>query len=75
MTTNVGPDWTLFFPLLAGIVLDGGEIFQHPALIAREYRIPAVFQTRTATSRIREGQIITVDGDAGVVDLGLPGEG
>ena len=75
VTTNVGPDWTPFFPLLAGIVLDGGEIFQHPALVAREYRIPAVFQTRTATSRILEGQVITVDGDAGIVELGVQGEG
>ena len=75
VTTNVGPDWTPFFPLLAGIVLDTGEIFQHPALVAREYRIPAVFQTRVGTTRIQEGQRITVDGDAGVVELGVLGEG
>jgi pyruvate,water dikinase len=74
VTTNVGPDWTPFFPLLSGIVLDNGEIFQHPALVAREYRIPAVFQTRVGTSRIRDGQTITVDGGAGVVELEVPGE-
>lgn len=75
VTTNVGPDWTPFFPLLSGIVLDSGELFQHPALVAREYGIPAVFQTRVGTTRIREGQRITVDGDAGVVELEVPGEG
>ena len=75
VTTNVGPDWTPFLPLLAGIVLDSDEIFQHPTLVAREYRIPAVFQTRVGTSRIREGQVITVDGDAGIVELGIEGEG
>jgi pyruvate,water dikinase len=74
VTTNVGPDWTPFFPLLSGIVLDDGEIFQHPALVAREYRIPAVFQTKVGTTRIRDGQTITVDGGAGVVELGVPGE-
>jgi phosphohistidine swiveling domain-containing protein len=74
VTTNVGPDWTPFFPLLSGIVLDNGEIFQHPALVAREYRIPAVFQTIVGTTRIRDGQTITVDGGAGVVELGVPGE-
>jgi pyruvate,water dikinase len=52
--------------LLGGIVLDDGEIYQHPAIVAREFRIPAVFQTRRATSAIREGQTITVDGDAGL---------
>ena len=75
VTTNVGPDWTPFFPLLSGIVLDSGELFQHPALVAREYGIPAVFQTRVGTTRIREGQRITMDGDAGVVELEVPGEG
>jgi pyruvate,water dikinase len=69
VAVNVGPDWTPFFPLLGGIVLDDGEIYQHPAIVAREFRIPAVFQTRRATNAIREGQTITVDGDAGVVDL------
>jgi pyruvate,water dikinase len=69
VAVNVGPDWTPFFPLLGGIVLDDGEIYQHPAIVAREFRIPAVFQTRRATSAIREGQTITVDGDAGLVDL------
>ena len=69
VAVNVGPDWTPFFPLLGGIVLDDGEIFQHPAIVAREFRIPAVFQTRRATAVIREGQTITVDGDAGLVDL------
>ena len=69
VSTNVGPDWTPFFPLVAGIVLDHGEISQHPALIAREYRIPAVFQTQVGTSRIREGQTIIVNGDTGFVEL------
>ena len=69
VAVNVGPDWTPFFQLLGGIVLDDGEIYQHPAIVAREFRIPAVFQTRRATSAIHEGQTITVDGDAGLVDL------
>ena len=67
---NVGPDWTPFFPLLSAIVLDEGEIFQHPAIVAREYRIPAVFKTQSATRRIREGQMVTVNGNDGTVELG-----
>ena len=39
------------------------------ALVAREYRIPAVLQTRDATSAILDGQTITVDGNAGTVEL------
>ena len=66
---NLGPDWTPAFPLFGGLVLDEGAVFQHAALVAREYRIPAVIMTRDATTAIREGQRIAVDGGAGVVDL------
>ena len=66
---NAGPDWTPLLPLLGGLVLDQGATFQHAALVAREYRIPAVVQTREATRVVRDGQRIAVDGTAGVVEL------
>ena len=66
---NAGPDWTPVLPLLGGLVLDEGATFQHAALVAREYRIPAVVQTREATRFVRDGQRIAVDGTAGVVEL------
>ncbi len=69
VTRNAGPDWTLVLPLLGGIVLDEGAVFQHAALVAREYRIPCVLQTREATRVIHDGQRITIDGDQGVVEL------
>lgn len=64
---NAGPDWTPIFPLLGGLVLDAGAVFQHAALVAREYGIPAVLMTTSATSVLRDGQIVTVDGSAGTV--------
>ncbi len=66
---NAGPSWTPIFPLISALVLDQGAVFQHAALVAREYRIPAVIMTRDGTSEIRDGQTITVDGDEGVVEL------
>ena len=71
---NAGQDWTPILPLLGGIVLDEGAFFQHAALIAREYRVPCVLQTREATTAIADGQRITIDGGAGVVEL-RPGAG
>ena len=67
---NVGQDFTPVFPLLGALVLDQGAVFQHAALVAREYRIPAVILTGDATKRIADGQTITVDGDRGTVLLG-----
>ena len=65
----MGPDWTPYLPLLSGIVLDEGDIFQHPALIAREYSIPAIFQTKVATTTIKEDQMILINTDEGKVFL------
>jgi pyruvate,water dikinase len=66
---NAGPSWTPIFPLLGGVVLDQGAVFQHAALVAREYGIPAVILTRDATNVIADGQTISVDAEQGVVDL------
>jgi rifampicin phosphotransferase len=66
---NVGPDWTPTFAIIGGLVLDSGSLGQHAALVAREYRIPAVMMTQEASKVIKNHQIITVDGDNGIVLL------
>ena len=66
---TTSPSWTPLFGTAAGIVTDTGGILSHCAVVAREYRIPAVVGTGVATSTIRDGQTIEVDGDAGRVYL------
>ncbi len=66
---NVGPRWTPIIPLLGAMVLDSGSIGQHAAATAREYGIPAVTNTRTATQILRDGLTVLVDGGAGVVNV------
>ena len=76
VANNVGPEWTPVFALIGGLVLDEGAVYQHAALVAREYGIPAVLHAKDASSIITEGQTIGVDGDSGVVELALtPSEG
>lgn len=67
---NAGPLWTPYFPILAGIVLDQGDLSQHAAATAREYGLPAVIGVRDATQRIPEGAWLAVDGTAGTVEIG-----
>ena len=69
VTENTGPDWVPVFPLLGGLILDGGDNFQHASLIAREYGIPCVIQTKEATTKIADGQLIEVNGTDGTVTL------
>lgn len=66
---DAGPDWTPIFAVCGAVVLDVGAIWQHAAVVAREFGIPAVTGTKVATTTITDGQTITVDGDKGVVEL------
>jgi phosphohistidine swiveling domain-containing protein len=63
------PAWTPLFARAAAIVTDVGGPLSHGSIVAREYGIPAVLGTGDATRRIRSGQVVTVDGSAGVVTL------
>ena len=63
------PPWTPLFANIAGVVTDAGGILSHPAVVAREYGIPAVVGTAQSTSMIQDGQTIEVDGNAGVVRI------
>ena len=66
---TTAPPWTPLFATAAAIVTDTGGILSHCAVVAREYRIPAVVGTGVATSTIKDGQTIEVDGDAGLVRI------
>jgi len=65
--TDVG--WTPLFLIAAGVVTDRGGPLSHACVVAREYGLPAVVNTRNATQRIRTGDLITVDGTHGRVFL------
>ena len=61
------PVWSVLFPSIGALVTDTGGILSHPAIIAREYGIPAVVAAGNATALLRDGQMVTVDGDRGTV--------
>jgi rifampicin phosphotransferase len=63
------PVWSVLFPSVGALVTDSGGILSHPAIIAREFRVPAVVATRVGTSELQDGQVVTVDGNAGTVEV------
>ncbi len=63
------PPWTPLFAIAAAVVTDHGGVLSHTAIVAREYQIPAVVGAKVATTLIKDGQTITVDGNAGTVKL------
>ncbi|MGA7281912.1 MAG: PEP/pyruvate-binding domain-containing protein [Acidimicrobiia bacterium] len=64
------PVWSVLFASVGALVTDTGGILSHPAIIAREYQIPAVVATGNATTLIEDGAQVTVDGTNGVVEVG-----
>jgi phosphohistidine swiveling domain-containing protein len=63
------PAWTQLFAHAVGLVTDIGSILAHGSIVAREYGIPAVLGVGDGTKRIAHGQMITIDGDAGTVEI------
>ena len=68
--TNIG--WTPLFPRAAAVVTDVGAPLSHAAIVARELGIPAVVGTGNATSVLRTGDRVRVDGRRGTVEVLTP---
>lgn len=63
------PSWSVVFSVIGALVTEAGGVLSHPAIVAREYGIPAVLSVEGATEKLRDGQRVTVDGDGGAVSL------
>jgi pyruvate,water dikinase len=66
---STSPAWAPIFSKITATVTDVGGVMSHAAIVCREYGLPAVVGTGRATSQIRTGQQIRVDGTAGTVTL------
>jgi phosphohistidine swiveling domain-containing protein len=63
------PAWVVLFTKIAGLVTEAGGAVSHPAVVAREFGIPAVVGTTNAGERIATGDRVRVNGTTGVVEL------
>ncbi len=69
VTRQTDPGWACVFFLARGLVVERGGMLSHGAIIAREFGIPAVVGVSGATTHIRNGDNLSVDGDRGVVEI------
>ncbi|MCM3544402.1 PEP/pyruvate-binding domain-containing protein [Priestia megaterium] len=63
------PLWTTLFQTAGAVITDAGGILSHSAIIAREYEIPAVLGTKISTDKLKDGDMVMVDGTNGIVTL------
>jgi rifampicin phosphotransferase len=61
------PGWTPVFDRLTALVVERGGVLAHSAIVAREHGLPAVAGISNITSELSDGDLIEVDGTAGVV--------
>ena len=64
---STDPGWTPLFLTAGALVMEMGGVISHGAVVAREYGIPAVVGVPDATTRLRTGQTVTVDGASGTI--------
>jgi pyruvate,water dikinase len=63
------PAWVVLFTKIHGLVTEAGGTMSHPAVVAREFGIPAVVGTTNAGDRIKTGDRVRVNGTTGVVEI------
>ncbi len=69
LTYRTDPGWVVALPSAAALVIERGSPLTHVAVVARELGIPTVVQVKDATTEIRTGTLVRVDGAAGTVTV------
>jgi pyruvate,water dikinase len=64
------PDWVPAMRRATALITDGGGVTCHAAIVSRELQLPCVVGTGNATTSLRTGQEVTVDGRTGKVYAG-----
>jgi pyruvate,water dikinase len=63
------PAWVVLFTKIVGLVTDAGGTVSHPAVLSREFGIPAVVGTSVATEQIKNGDRVRINGTTGEVQI------
>jgi rifampicin phosphotransferase len=64
---STDPGWTPLFLRASAVVMETGGYLSHGAIVAREYGLPAVVNIPGILDHIKDGETLTVDGDAATV--------
>ena len=70
VTAMTSPDWVPLMRRAAAVVTDAGGMTSHAAIVSRELGIPCIVGTRTATSTLTDGMMVTVNARDGTVSEG-----
>ncbi|HET9888678.1 MAG TPA: PEP-utilizing enzyme, partial [bacterium] len=69
VTRQTDPGWVVLFPSIRGLIVERGSMLSHSAIVAREMGIPTVVGVVGATTAIRTGDVVRLDGHQGTVEI------
>ncbi|MEK7658638.1 MAG: PEP/pyruvate-binding domain-containing protein [Patescibacteria group bacterium] len=69
VASHTDPGWTTIIALAKGLIIEHGGVLSHASIIARELKIPTVIGAANATDKLKDGQVVEIDGSTGVVKI------
>lgn len=69
LTKRTDPGWISLFPKAGGLIVEHGSMLSHSFVVAREMKLPAIVGVSNATSVIKDGDIVTIDGIKGEITI------
>jgi|TARA_B100001971_G_C18267064_1_gene594126 pyruvate,water dikinase len=69
VTKHTDPGWTPLFGLCKGIIVEHGGLLSHAAIISRELDLPCIIGLKDATKKLKDGQVVTLNGYTGEVKI------
>ena len=64
---NTDPGWTPILSIIGGMVMEEGGLLNHCSIVARELGVPSIVGVYQATRRIKDNDLITIDGGQGLI--------
>ncbi len=69
VTASTNPAWTPLFLRIGGLIMETGAPMSHGPVVAREYGVPAIIGVKDATVKLRDGQMVRINGETGAVEV------
>jgi len=69
VTRQTDPGWVVVFPLISGLIVERGGMLSHGAIVSREFGIPAIVGVDSATTIIKDGDLIILNANTGEITI------
>ncbi|MFA6661811.1 MAG: PEP-utilizing enzyme, partial [Bacilli bacterium] len=69
LTKRTDPGWISLFPSASGLIVEHGSVLSHSFIVARELGLPAIVGVKDATKKIKNNQLVTLDGLKGEITI------